>query len=155
MCDSSEKGVEEEEEHEFPKNFGGSSKSMEASAVLKMVEDALYDQFFIVDVLVSDNDSTMQAVLKHPLIGVRGQVLKSSKGKLDEEIPEPSFLADPYHRVKVVAKHILSIVNKSRDKQCGCTKADAILLKKDWGYMIKNNREKTIEELSEASKAPP
>ena len=79
---------------------------MEASAVLKMVEDALYDQFFIVDVIVSDNDSTMRTVLKHPLIGVRGQVLKSSKGKLDEEIPEPSFLADPYHRVKVVAKHI-------------------------------------------------
>ena len=69
---------------------------MEASAVLKMVEDALYDQLFIVDVIVSDNDSTMLAVLKHPLIGVRGHVLKSSKGKLDEEIPEPSFLADPY-----------------------------------------------------------
>ena len=110
---------------------------MEASAVLKMVEDALYDQFFIVDVIVSDNNSTMRAVLKHPLICVWVQVLISSKGKLDEEIPDPSFLADPYYRVKVVAKHILSIINKSRDKQCGCTKADAIRIKKGWGYMIK------------------
>ena len=32
--------------------------------------------------------------------------MKKFKGKLDEEIPEPSFLADPSHRVKFVAKHI-------------------------------------------------
>ena len=87
---------------------------MEASAILKIVEDAFYNQFFIVDVIVSDNYSTMRAVLKNPLIGGRGRFLKTSKGKLDEEIPEPSFLADPSHRVKVVAKHIFSIVNKSR-----------------------------------------
>ena len=144
-CDSSENRGEEEEEHEFPKNFGGRSKSMEASDILKMVEDAFYNLFFIIHDIICDDDSKMQAVLKHPLIGVRGQVLNSSKGKLDEEIPEPSFLADPYHRVKVVAKHILSIVNESRDQRCGCTKADAILLKKDWEYMIKNNREKQFK----------
>ena len=96
----------------------------------------------------------MQAVLKHPSKGARGQVLKSSKGKLHEDIPEPSFLAGPSHHVKVVAKHIFSIVNESRDLRCGCTKADALRLKKDWGYMIKKNREKTTEELSAASKVP-
>ena len=78
---------------------------------MNMIEDALYNQFFIVDVIVSDDDSTMQSVLKNPSIGVRGHFLKTSKGKLDEEIPEPSFIADPYHRVKVVAKHIFSIFN--------------------------------------------
>ena len=119
-----------------------------------MVEDAFYNRFFTVDVIVSDNDSTMRAVIKHHLIGVPGQVMKTSNGKLDEEIPDPSFLADPSHRVKVVSKHIFSIVNESRAQRCGCTKADDLLIKKDWGYMIKNNREKTIEELSEASKAP-
>ena len=62
---------------------------MEASAVLKMVEDALYNRFFIIDVIVSDNESTMRAMLKHPSVGVRGQVLNSSKGKLDEEILQP------------------------------------------------------------------
>ena len=115
---------------------------MEASAILKMVEDAFYDQFFVVDVIISYNDSTVQAVVKHPLIGAWGRFLKTSKGKLDEEIPEPSFFADPSHRVKFVAKHIFSIVNKSRAQQCGCTKADALQIKKDWCYMIKNYRGK-------------
>ena len=75
-CDSAEKRAEEAEEHEFPKNFEGSSKSMEASAILKMVEDTFYNRFLIVEVIVSDDDSTMRAVLKHPSIGVQGQVLK-------------------------------------------------------------------------------
>ena len=87
---------------------------MEASAILKMAEDAFYNRFFIIDVIISDDDSTMQDVLRHPLIGDRGQVLKTSKEKLDEEIPYPSFLADPSHCVKIFAKHIFSIVNKSR-----------------------------------------
>ena len=126
---------------------------MEASAILKMVEDAFYNRFFIIDVFVSDDDSTMRAVLNHPLIGVWGQVLRTHKGKLDEEIQETSFLAYPFHRVKVVAQHIFSIVNESRDQRCGCTKADSLRIKKDWGYTIKKNRGK-IEELSEASKVP-
>ena len=92
----------------------------------------------MVGVMVRDDDSLMRAVLKHPSKGVRGQFLKSSKGKLDEEIPEPSFLADLSHRVKVVAKHIFSIVNESKAQRCGCTKADALRLKKDWSYMINN-----------------
>ena len=83
-CDYVEKRGEEATEHECPKNFKGSSKSMKASVILKMVEDAFYNQFIIVDVIVSDDDRTMQDVLKHPSIGVRGQVLKISKGKLDE-----------------------------------------------------------------------
>ena len=110
---------------------------MEASAILNMVEDAFYNRFFINHVTFSDDDSTIQAVLKNPSKGSRGQVLKSPKGNFDSEIPEPSFLADPSHRVKVVEKHIFSIVNKSRDLRCRCTKVDALRIKKYWGYMIK------------------
>ena len=106
-----------------------------------MVEDAYYNRFFIIDVIVIDN-STMRAVLKHPSIGVRGQVIQTSKGKLDVQIPEPSFLADTSHSIKVVAKHIFYIVNYSKAQSYGCTRADALRLKKYWGYMIKNNREK-------------
>ena len=69
-CDSAEKKGEETEEHECPKNFEGSSKSMEAAAILKMVEDAYYNHFFIIDVIVSDDERTMRAVLKHSIIGV-------------------------------------------------------------------------------------
>ena len=129
-CDFAEKRGEEGEEHECPNNFEGRSKSMEASTILKMVEDAFYNRYFIFDVMVSYNDSTMRDVLNHPLLGVRGQVLKIPKGKLDGEIPELSFLADPSHRVKVVSKHIFSTVNKSRAQQCGCPKADALRIKK-------------------------
>ena len=85
---------------------------MEAADILKMVEDAYYNRFFIIDVIVSNDDSTMRDLLKHPIIGVQGQVLKSSKGKLREDIPDPSFLAYPSHRVKFVAKQILSIIKK-------------------------------------------
>ena len=113
---------------------------MEASTILKMVEDAFYNCLFILDVIVSNDDSTMRAVLKHPSKVARGQVLKSLKGKLHEDIPKPSFLAYPSHHVKVVAKHIFSIVNESRYLRCGCTKADALLIKTYWGYMIKKNR---------------
>ena len=118
---------------------------MEASAILKMVEDAYYNRFFIIDVIVSDDDSTMRAVLKHPIIGVRGQVLKTQKGKLDVQTPEPSFIADSSHCIKVVVKHIFYIVNDSKAQGCGCTRADALQLKKDWGYMIKKNREKKLK----------
>ena len=106
-----------------------------------MVEDAYYNRFFIIDVIVSDDDSTMRSVLKHPSIGIRGQVLKTSKGKLDVQIPEPFFLADPSHHIKVVAKHIFYIVNDSKVQRCGYTRADSFRLKKDWGYMIKKDRE--------------
>ena len=99
---------------------------MEASTILNMAEDGFCNRFFIIDVIISNDDTTMQAVLKHPSKNVRGQVLKSSKGKLDEEIPEPYFLADPPHHVKVVDKHIFYIVNKSRAHRCECTKADAL-----------------------------
>ena len=64
----------------MPKEILWNLKNVEASAILKMVEDAFYNRFFIIDVIVSDNDSTMRAVLKHPSKGARGQVLKSSKG---------------------------------------------------------------------------
>ena len=84
---------------------------MEASTILKMTEDAFYNHSSIIDVIVSDNDRTMRDVLKHPSKGARDKVLKSYKGKLDKEIPDPSLLADPSHRAKIVAKHIFYIVN--------------------------------------------
>ena len=106
---------------------------MEDFAILKMVEDSFYNSFFIIDVIVRNDDSTMRAVIKHPSKYDRGQVLKSSKGKIDEEIPDPYFLLDPSHCVKFLSKQIFSIVRKSKDQQCGCTKADTLKLNKYWG----------------------
>ena len=41
---------------------------MEAAATMKMVEDALHDFCFIIDVIVGDSDSTLRSVLKHSSI---------------------------------------------------------------------------------------
>ena len=57
---------------------------MEASETFKMVEYALYNHFFIIDVIVSEDNSTMRDVIKHPPKGDQGEVLKSYKVKLDE-----------------------------------------------------------------------
>ena len=75
--DATENRGEESEEHECPKNFEGSSKIMEAFAIMKMTEDVFYNHFFIIDVIVSDDDSTMQAVRKHPSKVSWGQVMNS------------------------------------------------------------------------------
>ena len=69
-CDAAEKRREEVEEHGCQKNFEGSSKSMEDSAILKMVEDSFYNRFFIIYIIISDDDSIMKAVLKHTSKGV-------------------------------------------------------------------------------------
>ena len=61
-CDATEKRGEESEEHECPKNSKGSSKNMEASIIMNMVEDALYNCFFIIDVIVIEDE---QACLHH------------------------------------------------------------------------------------------
>ena len=74
---------------------------MEATAIMKMVEDAFLNCFFVIDIIVSDDDSTIRAMLKHPPKGARGQVLKSSKGKLHEDIPDPYFLVEPSHRMRI------------------------------------------------------
>ena len=83
-----------------------------------MVEDVFYNFFLIIDVIVSNDEITPRSVLEHPYKGAQGQVLRSSKVKLDEEISEPSLLADTSHCVKVVAKHIFSIVSKSKAQRC-------------------------------------
>ena len=71
-CYATKKRGEEAEEHEFPKNFKGGSKRMEDYVILKMVEDAFYNCFFIIYVIVGNDDSSMLAVLKHPSNVARG-----------------------------------------------------------------------------------
>ena len=112
---------------------------------MKMVEDALYNCFFIIDVITRDNDSTIRAVIKHPSKGALGKVLKSSKGKLDKGTPVKSLLTDPTHRVKVFYKQIFSIERYGKDRICECTKSYSILLKEDWGFMINNNINKILD----------
>ena len=57
---------------------------MESDAIMKMVEDTFRHRCLIIDSIVSDDDRTMQDVIKHPSIVAQGKVLKSTKEKLDE-----------------------------------------------------------------------
>ena len=56
-CDAAEKRGEVAEKHYFSKNFKGGYKIMEASAILKMVEDAFYNRFLS----LMSSSSTMTA----------------------------------------------------------------------------------------------
>ena len=49
------KREEQSEEHEWPKIFEGSSKNMEAAAIMKMVEYTFLNRSIIIDVIVSED----------------------------------------------------------------------------------------------------
>jgi len=53
------------QKHECVKNHLGSSKSMESEAILHMVRDAWFNKGFFVEVICSDDDTTMKKVLCH------------------------------------------------------------------------------------------
>ena len=77
---------------------------MEADSCLQLTEE-IYEKWggkVYVSHIVSDDDSTMKALLKHntPL---------TKKGKLRADVPQPEWLADPTHRCKVLSKGIYAL----------------------------------------------
>ena len=112
-------------EHECTRNHDGSSKSMECSALLKMIEDSWYEKRLQVGTIVCDDDTTMKRILRHKYdelvnnnqmklgdwaMNKRGEPLTA--GNLSVEIPEPKFLADFNHRVKSVGKVLYNLALK-------------------------------------------
>ena len=132
--------------HDCPRNYSGSSKAMESDSALNLYESLFYDskKKIVLKSIVSDDDSTMRALLKYPK--------NHKRGKLNPEIPEPSWLADPSHRTKVVAKYMFNLATLPKSKST-CTKIDAVRVKKYFGYMLKTNRDRTIPEIKIASLA--
>ena len=92
ICSYNEAQSKEPPPHDCPRNYSGSSKAMESDAALNLYESLFYDskKKIVLKSIVSDDDSTMRALLKHPK--------NHKRGKLNPEIPEPSWLADPSHR---------------------------------------------------------
>jgi len=64
LCDKEENKTEVPP-HECPKNHNGSSKSMESEAIFQMAKEGFYDQGYSISTIISDDDSTMKANLKH------------------------------------------------------------------------------------------
>ena len=59
---------------------------MKAGEILRIVEDEFHRHYFIIDAIVSDNESIMKYMRKQPEIGAWGQVMIPSKVKIDKEI---------------------------------------------------------------------
>ena len=117
---------------------------MEASAALELLLQ-LYALGVEIEFIVSDDDSTMRAHLKH--IGAH------QKGKLPLHIPEPFFLCDPSHRIKVMVKDIFGLALASNSKS-ECQKIDALRLKKYLGCWIGKSKLLPFAEFKRLSKAP-
>ena len=93
---------------------------------------------------MSDDDSTMRAHLRH----------ESNGGKLPDRIHPPGFLADPSHRIKVMAKPLFkSSKSESKDPDM-CKKIDALRFKKYIGYWIYQNHNLYINKMMAKASAP-
>ena len=145
-CSKAENIGEESPNHIYPKNYEGSSKAMETDAVLHLYKSIVYNRNkqLTLKAIVADNESTMRALLRHT-------ITVNKRGRLSIEIPEPEWLVDPSYRTKVIAKSIFNLANTSK-KISSCTIIDAIRFKKYVGYMLKTNRNRSISEISNASK---
>ena len=75
----------------------------------------------------------------------------NKRGRMPTEIPEPELLADPSHRTTVIAKSIFNLANTFK-KVSSCTKINNVHFKKYVGCMLKTNRNRSISEISNASK---
>ena len=134
-------GEEPQECDDCPRNYKvGLSKVMEETAALDLVVE-LYAMGAGAEFIVSDDDSTMHARLKH--------IRTHNGGKLPLHVPQPAFLCNPLHRVEVMAKEIFNIALASK-KQSEC-EIDALRLKKYVGCYI-TKKSLTVPELQSKSK---
>ena len=164
-CKSAEKQGVEADPHECPGQYEGSSKGMEADSALVLTKDAWDNRKFCVKNIVADDDSTMRAVLSHSYRALRQADVnfewpltesgnkKRDTGRLPLSIPEPNWLADPTHRQKVFASKFFAAANPPSLAK-PVQKADAIRLKKYFGYWVKQNRDKSLEEMKKKRHAP-
>lgn len=85
---------------------------MESAIVLYMTklihQDQDYASCLFMEHLMSDDDSNMLSLLQYKDSHEKRQLL--------DDIPEFMFLADPNHRIKVMAKPIFKLVTKKRSK---------------------------------------
>jgi hypothetical protein len=173
--------IEEDEEdfdieappHPCPKNHEGSSAAMEPLACLEMVI-SLYDKYCVTCKFICiDDDASTRAMLSWsnadyminnnttevPLVpktkGINKGKLqrRKDKGRLPGHIPEPTFVADPNHRRKVLTGELIELANSKVAVKCTMTKMDAVRIGKGYGYMIRTLHALPITEYENAASA--
>jgi hypothetical protein len=157
MEDGPEEEVQEQvQDHDCIQHFKGNSAAMEPQALVDMAHELLDTFYVLMGTIIADNDSTMQAQMKWSnadwmidnetlvppkVVGKDGkQSTWPDKGKLRYPYPEPTFLGDPAHCTKTAASDIFSLANLPLAKSKGVNKVDAMKLKKNYGYMLKQLR---------------
>ena len=141
ICDFAKNRNIDARDHMCPRNFDGHAKAMESEAALELISDLFHSTNgrLFAEKLVGDDDSTMKVYCSH-------------KGGLDKNIPEPSWLADPSHRVKVMTKPLFALAYK-RKSESPVTKSDAMRLKLYIAAFIRSNRNKKGISAEEFSKS--
>jgi len=141
ICTKHEKrtgSIEKVRAHTCVKNYEGSSKAMEAAALVKMLQRMPEEKGVSICTIVSDDDSNARAKAKQ----------ENNGGLLPLTVEEPKFLADPSHRKRVFAKSIYNLANASA-KVSTVSKGMAAHLKYCYGACVKRYRHLTPNELSE------
>ena len=117
---------------------------MEASAAFEMVVE-LHDVDIGIEYIVSDDDSTMRAHLKH--IGTE------KNAKLPLHIHQPYFLCNPSHCIKVMVKDIFALALQSKAKS-NAEEIDAMRVKKYCRCWIGKSKLLPFDKFKKLSKAP-
>ena len=132
-------------DHNCTVNWEGSSGAMESALALTLVLaiHEKYNGLVYVEQIITDDNSTMQSHLKNVKNG----------GKLPDHIRQPSFGADPSHRIKVMCKPIFAMVSDTKDPD-KCKTVDATRIKRYTSYYIRQNRTKPLSKFVKNARAP-
>jgi hypothetical protein len=124
-------------QHACVKNYEGSSKSIEASALTKMLIRIPEEKRVSICTIITDDDSN----------GWLKSYYVANGGVLPPNVEEPAFHADPPHRKRVVARAIYNLSSLAM-KKSAVTKGLVAHIKYCYGAWVKRNRHQTAEELS-------
>ena len=160
--------------HVCMKNHLGSSGAMEAQAALEMQVE-LFEKFnVIVTRIVADDDASIRSTLswsnedymtntgtdQPPMVPItRGpnkgklQPRPAGHGRLPGVIPQPTFVADPNHRRKLMTGELRLLAKQVKAHNLTMTPMDATRLGKNFGYMIRSLHRLPEEKHEDAAKA--
>jgi len=149
--------------HRCPKNYKGTAKSMEACAVVSMVTEMYDAGKNVIDVLLTDDDSTTRSNARHSFQEVmtangwtekekaelwpkkKGGKYVADRGKLPIRVRAISkYLADPPHRGKSVGRAFYKLEGK-RGRELKFTAVDCERLKRNFNFWHRQNRGEPYE----------
>mgnify|MGYP000532148467 CR=1 FL=1 len=126
---------------------------MEPAAILEMYKLLFEKYHVIVDLLITDDDSSIKATMKwsnadavtnlgldeapHVINAKGDKVIRPDKGGIPGHMPEPRFAADPNHRKKSLNNVLYQLENYNNDKSMTMTKMDVLRIGTNFAYMVR------------------